>query len=349
MRVTATVLYRAAGLPEHFVLLLVQPCGTDYEQAPTFLRRHSRRLSSDLMTSAATPFRSGPLRPGDQAQLTDPKGRMHTITLERGKDFHTAKGAIAHDDILDGPEGVVVSSTNGTKYLVQRPLLRDFVLSMPRGATVIYPKDAAMIVGLADIYPGARVVEAGAGSGAMTCSLLRAVGDSGYVHSYERREDFADIAAANVEKYFGREHPAWEITVGDLAESLTDTNVDRAVLDMLAPWECVEAVHRALRPGGVLCVYVATTTQMSRTVEALRSMGGWTEPESIETLLRSWHVEGLAVRPNHRMGGHTGFLITTRRLADGVELPPKRSRPSKGAYGDDWQALVNAQTKATPE
>ncbi|MEI2727739.1 MAG: tRNA (adenine-N1)-methyltransferase [Candidatus Nanopelagicales bacterium] len=301
------------------------------------------------MTPPDFPFRSGPFRIGDQAQLTDPKGRMHTITLEAGKDFHTAKGAISHDEILDGPEGVVVSSTNGTKYLVQRPLLKDFVLSMPRGATVIYPKDAAMIVGMADIYPGATVIEAGAGSGAMTCSLLRAVGDEGRVHSYERREDFAEIAAANVQRYFGREHPAWEITVGDLVESINDTDVDRVILDMLAPWECVEVVHKALRPGGVVCIYVATTTQMSRTVEAMREYGGWTEPESTETLLRSWHVEGLAVRPNHRMVGHTGFLITARRLADGVELPPKRTRPSKGAYGQDWQALVNAQTQGKPE
>lgn len=301
------------------------------------------------MTVDAVPFRAGPFRVGDQAQLTDPKGRMHTIILEEGGEFHTAKGAIAHADILGGPEGVVVSSTKGTKYLVQRPLLKDFVLSMPRGATVIYPKDAAVIVGLADIYPGATVIEAGAGSGAMTCSLLRAVGDSGRVHSYERREDFAAIAAKNVERYFGREHPAWELTVGDLAIDITDTEVDRVILDMLAPWECVPAVHKALRPGGVLCVYVATTTQMSRTVETMREYGGWTEPESTETLLRSWHVEGLAVRPNHRMVGHTGFLITTRRLADGVELPPKRTRPSKGAYGKDWEAHVAAQNEATPQ
>lgn len=301
------------------------------------------------MTSDVVPFRAGPFRPGDQAQLTDYKGRMHTITLEPGGAFHTAKGAIAHDDILDGPEGVVVTSTKAMKYLVQRPLLKDFVLSMPRGATVIYPKDAAIIVGFADIYPGAKVVEAGAGSGAMTCSLLRAVGDNGHVHSYERRDDFAEIARANVERYFGREHPAWEITVGDLAEDITDTDVDRVILDMLAPWECIAAIHKALRPGGVACIYVATTTQLSRTVETMRGLGGWTEPESTETLLRSWHVEGLAVRPNHRMVGHTGFLITARRLADGVELPPKRMRPSKGAYGKDWEAHVSAQTEASAQ
>lgn len=299
------------------------------------------------MTAATgADLRHGNLREGDKVQLTDPKGRMHTITLEAGKQFHTAKGAISHDDLLGGPEGVVVQSTNGTPYLAQRPLLRDLVLSMPRGATVVYPKDAALIVGLADIYPGAKVVEAGAGSGALSCSLLRAVGDTGKVYSFERREDFAKIARTNVENYFGGEHPAWTLTVGDLVEELDCSDIDRVVLDMLAPWECIEAVHKALRPGGVLCVYVATTTQLSRTVETLREHGGFTEPESSETLVRTWHVEGLAVRPNHRMIGHTGFLVFTRRLADGTVLPPKRSRPSKGAYGEDWQALQNKQTQA---
>lgn len=294
------------------------------------------------MSSVGADFRRGPFKPGDQVQLTDPKGRKHTIRLEPGLQFHTAKGAIDHDGILGGPEGVVVSSTNGTKYLAQRPLLRDFVLSMPRGATVIYPKDAALIVGLADIFPGARVVEAGAGSGALTCSLLRAVGDQGSVHSFERREDFAEIAAANVLRYFGQEHPAWRLTVGDLATELREREVDRVLLDMLAPWDCLVSVGRALRPGGVLCVYVATTTQLSRTIETIRMLGGWTEPEATETLLRTWHVEGLSVRPDHRMVGHTGFLVTTRRLAPGVELPPKRMRPAKGAYGDDWTPFTIA-------
>lgn len=288
------------------------------------------------MSSFGADERIGDFRVGDRAQLRDPKGRLHTVTLVRDQSFHTAKGAIAHNDILDGPEGRVVYSSNGTAYLAQRPLLRDFVLSMPRGATVIYPKDAAMIVGLADVYPGARVIEAGAGSGAMTCSLLRAVGEGGSVHSYEVRADFADIAQRNVEAFFGGVHPAFRLTIGDFSTDVQPEVVDRVVLDMLAPWECVESSRRVLRPGGVLCVYVATTTQMSRTVEALRDAGCWTDPESIETILRGWHVEGLAVRPEHRMIGHTGFLITCRRLADGVVLPPRRVRPAKGARGDDW-------------
>ncbi len=288
------------------------------------------------MTATGAANRRGLLRPGDRVQLTDTKGRMHTITLETGRVFHTSKGAVAHDDLLDGPEGVVITSSKGTSYLAQRPLLRDFVLSMPRGATVVYPKDAALIVGLADVFPGARVVEAGVGSGALTCSLLRAVGDQGSVHSFERRADFAKVARRNVEMFFGADHPAWELTVGDLQDQLQDTEVDRVVLDMLAPWECLAAVATSLVPGGVLCAYLATTTQLSRLVETLREDGRWTEPKPLETLLRTWHVEGLSVRPDHRMVGHTGFLVTARRLADGTVLPARRTRPAKGAYGDDW-------------
>ena len=287
-----------------------------------------------------TDHRRGPFRPGDLVQLTDPKGRMHTITLHEGREFHTHKGALAHDELIGRPEGIVVTSTAGTPYLALRPLLQDFVLSMPRGATVVYPKDAARIVGLADVFPGARVVEAGAGSGALTCSLLRAVGDDGLVASFERRADFADIARANVEKWFGGPHPAWRLTVGDLqdrlGESLGDERIDAVVLDMLAPWDCLEAVAGVLVPGGVLVAYVATTTQLSRVAESLREDGRWTEPRAEESMVRTWHLEGLAVRPDHRMIGHTGFLLTSRRLADGTVLPPRRSRPAKGAYGEDY-------------
>ena len=277
--------------------------------------------------------RRGPLQPGDQVQLTDPKGRMHTITLEPGKQFHTHKGILDHDTLLGGPEGVVVT-IGVTSYLALRPLLSDYVLSMPRGAQVVYPKDAGQVVQMADIFPGAHVVEAGVGSGALSMSLLRAVGESGRLSSYERRADFAEIARRNVERFFGAPHPAWSITVGDLAEALDETDVDRVVLDMLAPWEVLDAVSRALRPGGLVCCYVATTTQLSTTVEALRSHGTFTEPQSWESMVRGWHVEGLAVRPEHRMIGHTGFLCTARRLADGVEPPVRRRRPSKGAYGE---------------
>jgi tRNA (adenine57-N1/adenine58-N1)-methyltransferase len=276
-------------------------------------------------------------------QLTDPKGRHHTITLQAGGQFHTHKGAFEHDALIGAPEGTVVVSSGGTPYLALRPLLADFVLSMPRGATVVYPKDAAQIVAMADVFPGARVVEAGAGSGALSCSLLRAVGDGGEVHSFERRDDFAAVARRNVTAFFGGEHPAWRLRVADLVPALQaedgPRDVDRVVLDMLAPWECVDAVAGVLVPGGVLCVYVATTPQLSEIVETLRRHGGFTEPVAWESLVRTWHVEGLAVRPDHRMIGHTGFLVTSRRMAPGVAAPARRRRPApSAAAGSDERA-----------
>ena len=272
---------------------------------------------------------------------------MHTITLEPGRQFHTHKGILAHDTLIDGPDCVAVT-IGSTSYLAQRPLLSDYVLSMPRGAQVVYPKDSANIVGMADIFPGAHVVEAGVGSGALSMSLLRAVGEQGRLSSYERRADFAEIAQRNVERFFGGPHPAWSVTVGSLQDSLSETDVDRVVLDMLAPWECLDAVSRALRPGGVLCCYVATTTQLSTTVEAMRSHGTFTEPLAWETLARGWHVEGLAVRPQHRMVGHTGFLCTTRRLADGVAPPARRRRPSKGMYGENLAESTSQAGEESP-
>lgn len=280
--------------------------------------------------------RHGPLQPGDLVQLTDPKGRHHTFALVPGKVFHTHKGALQHDALIGQPEGIVATAASGVPYLVLRPLLRDFVLSMPRGATVVYPKDAAAIVGLADIFPGARVVEAGVGSGALTCSLLRAVGSEGSVVSFERRADFAQIARANVERFLGGPQPHWSLVVADLQDALAERDVHRVVLDMLAPWECIEAVAEALMPGGILVVYMATTTQLSRMAESLRADGRFTEPEAQELLLRTWHLEGLAVRPDHRMTGHTGFLLSARRLAPGTILPARRTRPAKGAYGEDY-------------
>ena len=296
-------------------------------------------MSETTSAPFGTEHRRGPFKPGDLVQLTDTKGRHHTFPLQPGKQFHTHKGSFEHDALIGQPEGTVVRSTGGMDYLALRPLLADYVLSMPRGAAVVYPKDAAQIVAMGDIHPGARVLEAGVGSGALTCSLLRAVGDSGAVHSYERREDFAKIAEKNVRTFFGGEHPAWTLTVGDLAAAIRPDEVDRVMLDMLAPWECIDPVSKVLVPGGVLICYVATTTQLSRTVEALRDHGRFSEPASTETLLRSWHVEGLAVRPDHRMIGHTGFLVIARRIADGVDLPPRRRRPARGVEAEDaWSA-----------
>ncbi len=303
----------------------------------------------------------GPLAPGDQVLLTDPKGRRHRVILEAGRSFHTHRGSLAHDDLIGRPEGSVVVSSGGTAYVALRPLLADYTLSMTRGAAVVYPKDAGQILAQADIFAGARVVEAGAGSGALSCWLLRAVGETGLLVSYERRPDFAEIARQNVERYFGGPHPSWRLVTGefpaggaagtlgdpgpgdhggvgdDAGAAGADEAFDRVVLDMLAPWEYADAAAKSLRAGGLICCYVATTTQLSRTVEALRAQGSFDEPAAWESLLRGWHVDGLAVRPEHRMVGHTGFLVTARRLADGVKAPPRRRRPSKGAHADDQQ------------
>ena len=270
---------------------------------------------------------------GDRIQLTDSKGKLYSFTITPGKEWHTHKGWITHDDLIGLPEGSVVSTTAGLSFSAFKPLLADFVLTMRRGATIVYPKDAAMIIGVADVFPGARVLEAGVGSGALTISLLRAVGEKGSVHSIERREDFADIARANVNEYFTNQTENWKLGVGDLQDQSFDSEFDRVVLDMLAPWECIDIAAKALRPGGVFLAYVATSTQLSATAEALKSDGRFTEPESSETLVRGWHHEGLAVRPQQRMIGHTGFIIHSRRMAPGVEVLARRRRPAKGAYG----------------
>jgi tRNA (adenine57-N1/adenine58-N1)-methyltransferase len=315
--------------------------------------------------------RRGPFSPGDQVQLTDEKGRSHRLILAPGKAFHTHRGSIAHDDLIGAAEGSVVRASGGMPYIALRPLLADYTVSMSRGATVVYPKDAAQIVGLADVFPGARVLEAGAGSGALSCWLLRAIGEEGQLVSYERRADFAAVAQANVEGYFGGPHKAWRLVIAGLPRddagarggptasddpantdpastdpastdpASTDATpvqapeaawFDRIVLDLLAPWEHVGGAADWLAPGGLIACYVATTTQLSRAVEALRGHGGFTEPAAWESMQRGWHVDGLAVRPEHRMIGHTGFLLTARRLAPGVTAPPRRRRPAKGAH-----------------
>ena len=281
----------------------------------------------------------GPFREGDRVQLTDAKGRLHTTTLRAEAELHTHKGVLRHADIIGQPDGSVISNSAGHTYLALRPLLRDFAMSMPRGAAIVYPKDAAQIVMQADVFPGAVVVEAGVGSGALSLALLRAIGAEGRLISFERREEFADVARANVETFFGAVPETWSIEIGDLAERLpvvcAPASVDRVVLDMLAPWECMDAVAEALTPGGVVICYVATATQLSRTAEYLRGMGVFTEPDASETMVRGWHVEGLAVRPDHRMVAHTGFLLTARRLAPGAIRPETQRRASKSSYGDD--------------
>ena len=278
---------------------------------------------------------SGPFKPGDRVQLTDTRGKMYSFFLQPGQQWHSHRGWINHDEIIGRDEGVVVLSNSGTQYQAFRPLLNDYVLSMPRGATIVYPKDSAVIVGFCDLFPGAKVLEAGAGSGALSISILRAIGDSGILTSYEERGDFLEIARSNVKNYFGELPTNWDLRNGRVEQNKFTQIFDRVVLDMLAPWDVLTTAAEALKPGGVLCCYVATTTQLSRTAEAVRESDLFSEPESFETMLRNWHHEGLAVRPQHSMNAHTGFLLFSRRLAPGFSAIRRRRRPSKGAYSEN--------------
>ena len=259
---------------------------------------------------------SGPFHYGDRVQLTDAKRRHYTVILEEGGEFHSHKGIIRHDEIVGLDEGSVVRSTLGSDFLLFRHLMVDHVLSMPRGAAVIYPKDSAQILVEGDIFMGARVLEAGAGSGALSMTLLRAVGPQGHVFSYEVRDDHLEYAVDNVKEYFGEQPEWWTPRLGDLADVTVEElggPVDRDILI----------------PGGVFMTYVATVPQLMKVMEGIRELKCFTEPKAWESLVREWKVEGLATRPEHRMNAHTAFLIWTRRLADGVTPPRPQRRARK--------------------
>lgn len=256
-----------------------------------------------------------PLSPGDTVLLVDRKGRRYLVTLEPGGEFHFHRGIVAHDDLLGQAEGSRVTSTMGSAVTALRPTATDWTLKAPRGAQVVYPKDQALIVGLGDVAPGCHVVEAGAGSGALTCALLRAVGPTGRVTSFERREEHATVAVRNVERRFGGRPATWDLVIGDVGEHLPDVTCDRLVLDLLEPWEHVTGAGAALTAGGVLVAYTPTVPQVMRLREALDADGRWGMVSTSETLHRTWHVDGLAVRPDHRMVAHTAFLTVARRMA----------------------------------
>lgn len=274
---------------------------------------------------------------GDRVRLQDEKGRMVSFTLKSGDTFHTHKGWILHNDVIGKMQGSILITNSGMKYQALTPLYPDFVLGMPRGATIIYPKDSAMIIGYGDIRNGQKIIEAGAGSGALSIAILKTLAGAGSLISFEAREDFSAIAEKNVQAFFGTVPKNWTIVHDRLenADPQLLSRSDRFILDMLSPWEHIATAAEALKPGGLLICYVATTTQLSRTAEKIKEDGRFSEPESFETLLRNWHHEGLAVRPVHSMNGHTGFLTFARRHSG--EPFARRRRPAKGAYSEDYE------------
>ena len=257
------------------------------------------------------------LQAGERVLLIDLKERRYLITLATGKQFHSHSGSIEHDELIGGPEGRTVRTTGGAPLLVFRPTLSDYVMKMKRGAQIVYPKDVGLILVYADIFPGAFVIEAGTGSGALTLALARAVGESGRVISYEIRDDHHERGAENVAAWFegsGGKPENLELRVGDIFEGIPEKGADRMVLDMPEPWHAIGKTTESLAAGGTLCCYLPTVPQVSQTVEAMRA-GGFALIEAFEGLLRTWNVEGQSVRPDHRMVGHTGFLIVGRKLA----------------------------------
>lgn len=265
------------------------------------------------------PGHPDPLAEGDKVLLLDRKRRRYLLTLRSGAEWHTHHGFVPHDDIIGLCEGSTVRTTKGSNLLVVRPTSGDWTVKAPRGAQVIYPKDQAMIVALADICPGATVVEAGAGSGALTSALLRAVGPHGRVLSFELRDEHADVAERNVGERFGGVPDNWELRRGDVVEGLAEVSCDRVILDLAEPWTVLKVAADALHPGGIILGYTPSVVQVMRLREALDADPRWGLAQTNETLVRGWHVDGHAVRPDHRMVAHTAFLTTARRLADPAE------------------------------
>jgi tRNA (adenine57-N1/adenine58-N1)-methyltransferase len=266
--------------------------------------------------------RTGPLKENEAAVFLDRKDREYLFRLDRGRPVAIRGGTISVDDVIGREEGTIVRSSHNEPFLVFRPILPQLIPNLPRSAQVIYPKDLGAILVWADVYPGARVVEAGTGAGALSIALLRAVGPGGSLSSYELRSDFAELAQKNVARYHGPA-PNWSVTLGDIAALLDEREIDRIILDLPEPWHVISAAWKALRPGGVFLCYVPTVLQVKTLVDALRADQRFACIETSETLMRFWHVKGMSIRPQHRMVAHTGFVTSARRLADGARDIPR--------------------------
>ncbi len=261
--------------------------------------------------------RKGPLRDSETVVFIDRKDREYLVRLERSRAISIRGGAISAADLISKDEGTVVRSSLNEAFLVLRPTLPQLIPNLPRQAQVIYPKDLGPIMIWADLFSGARVIEAGVGAGALTLALLRVIGTAGHLFSYELREDFADMARKNVAAYLGSA-PQWTLKVADVA-TVAETDIDRMILDLPEPWKAIEIAWKALRPGGVLLCYLPTVLQVKSLVDGLRDDKRFACIETMETLMRFWHIKGLSARPQHRMVAHTGFLVTARRLAEGQQ------------------------------
>jgi tRNA (adenine57-N1/adenine58-N1)-methyltransferase catalytic subunit len=258
---------------------------------------------------------------GERIHLVDKKGRQYALTLKAGDLYQLSGHKIAHDDLIGKPDGSLVMLSGHKTMLALKPTFGEYVLKMPRGAQVLYPKDLALIPMWADVYPGARVFEAGTGSGALTMALLRAVGPRGLVVTYEARDDFARTAMMNIERYMGPV-PNLIPLCRNVYEgiSLLDDGLpfDRLVLDLPEPWQVVPYASQVLRSGGIYLSFVPTVPQVVQTVEALERATVFGMIETFETLLRTWSIQGRSIRPDHRMVAHSGFITVGRKIESGL-------------------------------
>jgi tRNA (adenine57-N1/adenine58-N1)-methyltransferase len=263
-----------------------------------------------------------PFQEGDPVVFLDRKQRVYYSVLQAGKQTNIRGDMLPHDTVIGRTEGFLLRSQRKIPFWVFRPALNDHVVNMPRGATVIYPKDLGVILQYADIYPGAKVVEAGHGSGALATALLRAVGPNGQVISYDIREDFINNARKNLRNFLG-ETPNHLVRETNIYESFLDADVDRLVLDLPEPWQVIPLAVPHLRPGAIVCSYSPTVIQVKAFCEALRQARCFVDVLTLETLLRRWNIEAMSVRPELRMIGHTGFLTFARKVEPPAMLTDK--------------------------